>query len=58
MLYAHNGRQWVQRQTKTWNDYVRENLYATGHAYDWWKKCKDREEWKSVIQVVLGVPSP
>ena len=31
---------------------------AIGHAYDWWKKCKDREQWKTIIQVLLDVPSP
>ena len=37
---------------------VREDLDAIGHAYDWWKKCNDREEWRSIIQVLLDVPSP
>ena len=31
------------RQFKSWNDHVREDLKAVGHAYDWWKKCKNRE---------------
>ena len=46
------------RPLKKWNDYVREDLDAIGHAYDWWKKCKDREEWRNIIQVLLDVPSP
>ena len=29
------------------------SLAAVGHAYDWWTKCKDREEWKTIIQVSL-----
>jgi len=31
---------------------------AIGHAYDWWRKCKDREQWKTTFQVLLNVPSP
>ena len=46
------------RPLKNWNDYVREDLDAIGHAYDWWKKCKDREEWRNIIQVLLDVPRP
>jgi len=48
------------RSLKSWNEYVRENVPAIGHAYDhdWWKKCKDREQWKTIIQVLLDVPSP
>lgn len=41
-----------------WNDYVREDVFAIGHAYDLWKKCKDRKEWKTLIQVLLDKPSP
>ena len=37
------------RPLKNWNDYVREDLDAIGHAYDWWKKCKDRDEWRNII---------
>ena len=43
---------------RSWNDHVREGLEAIGPANDWWKKYKNREEWKSVIQVLLDVPSP
>ena len=46
------------RSLKSWNEYVREDLAAIGHAYDWWEKCKDREQWKTMIQVLLDVPSP
>ena len=45
------------RSLKSWNEYVREDLAAIGHAYDWWEKCKDREQWKTIIQVLLNVPS-
>jgi len=44
--------------TKSWNAYVRDDLVAIGHAYDWWRRCKDRERWKTTIQVLLNVPSP
>jgi hypothetical protein len=43
---------------KSWNDHVREDLDAVGHASDWWKRCKNREKWKSKIQVLLDMPSP
>ncbi len=39
-------------------DYVSDDLDAIGHAYDWWRKCKNREDWIAVIQVLLDVPSP
>jgi len=25
---------------------VRDDLAAIGHAYDWWRNYKDREQWK------------
>ena len=37
---------------------VRDDLDAIGHAYDWWRKCKNREDWRATIQVLLDVPSP
>jgi len=43
---------------KSWNEYVRDDLAAIGHAYDWWRKCKDREQWKTIAQGLLDVPSP
>ena len=46
------------RPLKSWNECVRDDLAAIGHAYDLWKKCKDREPWKTIIQVLLDVPSP
>ena len=46
------------RPLKSWNDYVRDDFDAIGHAYDWWRKCKNREDWKAIIQVLLDVPSP
>ena len=46
------------RVLKRWNEYVREDLAAIGHAYDWWRKRKDREQWKTIIQVLLNVPRP
>jgi hypothetical protein len=31
---------------------------AVGHAYDWWKKCKCWEEWKSTVQALLDISNP
>ena len=36
---------------------VRDDLNAIGRAYDWWRKCKNREDWRAIIQVLLNVPS-
>ncbi len=36
----------------------REDLDAIGHPYDWWRNCKNREDWRAIIQVLLDVPSP
>ncbi len=46
------------RPLKSWNDYVRDDLDAIGHPYDWWRKCKNREDWRAITQVLLDVPSP
>ena len=40
------------------NDCVRDDLDAIGHAYDWWRMCKNREDWRIIIQVLLDIPSP
>jgi len=36
------------------SQYVRDDLVAIGHAYDWWRKCKEWEQWKTIIQMVLN----
>ncbi len=46
------------RPIKSWNDYVREDLDTIGMPYNWWRKCKNREDWRSAIKVLLDVPSP
>ena len=43
---------------KSWNEYVRDDLDAVGHPYDWWRKCKNREDWRAIIKVLLDVPGP
>ena len=40
------------------NDYVREDLDTIGMPYNWWTKCKNREDWRFAIKVLLDVPSP
>jgi len=42
----------------SWNEDLRDDRVAIEHAYDWWRKCKDREQWKTIIQVLLNVPCP
>ena len=46
------------RPMKSWNDYVRDDLVALGHAYDWWRKCKDREQMENKISGVAHIRSP
>ncbi len=46
------------RPLKSWNDYIREDLEAIGMPYNWWRKCKNRDEWRDAIKVLLDVPSP
>ena len=46
------------RPLKSMNDYVIDDLDAIGHPYDWWRKCKNREDWRAITQVLLDVPSP
>ena len=24
----------------------------------WWRKCKNREDWRAIVQVLLDIPSP
>ena len=43
---------------KSWHGHATENSDAIGHAYDWWKTCKDREDSKEIIHVLVNVPSP
>jgi len=35
--------------------HVIDDFVAIGHAYDWWRKCKDRGQWKTMIQVLYLV---
>ena len=53
-----DGRGATGRHLKSWIDYAKENIDAIGHAYDWWKTCKDREDSKEIIHVLLNVRSP
>ncbi|BDA47039.1 probable craniofacial development protein 2 at N-terminal half [Coccomyxa sp. Obi] len=46
------------RPMKGWNDYVRDDLEAIGLPYNWRRKCKNRDEWRAAIKVLLDVPSP
>ncbi|BDA51414.1 RNA-directed DNA polymerase from mobile element jockey [Coccomyxa sp. Obi] len=46
------------RPMKSWNDYVRDDLEAIGLPYNWRRKCKNRDEWRAAIKVLLDVPSP
>jgi len=41
------------RPSKSWNDYVREDLDKVGLLYDWWRKCQDRISWQTSIAVLL-----
>ncbi len=33
---------------------MRDDLDSVGHAYDWWRKCKHREDWRAISQVLLA----
>ena len=44
----------IGRPLKSWNDYVREDLESIGLGHgQWWKKCKDRNQWKNRIELLL-----
>ena len=53
MFSTIDGERSAGRPTKSWNDYVRDDLDAIGLKCDWWRKCKDREYWKTSIEVLL-----
>ena len=57
-VQQNGGRGARGRPMKIWSAYVREDLDAIEHACDWWMKCKDRKDWKEIIQVLLDVSSP
>ena len=53
MFSTIDGERSARRHIKSWDDCVRDDLDAIGLKYDWWRKCKDREYWKTSIEVLL-----
>jgi hypothetical protein len=47
------------RPLKTRIKHVRADLESIGASIDWWRKCKDRVQWRKATQkVLLNIPTP
>ena len=60
MLFSKLEGKGVRGATlKVWNECVRKDLYSIRLHLDWWRKCKDRNGWRTAISKVLqNAPSP